>query len=195
MITVESFKFVGANFRGLSIFYRFVGLVGWGLFILFWSSCRLFYLFIGINAVSAICQIYNDGQTKLIQSKEGSTKFVYVTTQLTQVLALECGHISHTIFLYNFFNSLYIQCGTKGNHIKTNRFQWSSLRTVKLAPVAERLAGDMSLPVLTTRECFTYMETSQLPVKGFKFGPIHSIHGHRATLQRATPTFTPGFHL
>ena len=30
MITVESFKFVGANFRGLSIFYRFVGLVGWG---------------------------------------------------------------------------------------------------------------------------------------------------------------------
>ena len=35
MVTVESLKFVGANFRGLSIFYRFVGtkfrgLVGWG---------------------------------------------------------------------------------------------------------------------------------------------------------------------
>ena len=49
---------------------------------------------------------------------------------------------------------------------------------MKLAPVAERLTVDLSLPVLTTREFFTLMETSQLPVKGFKFEPILSIHGH-----------------
>ena len=29
-----------------------------------------------------------------------------------------------------------------------------------------------------TRDCFTHMETSPLPVKGYKFLPMLGIHGH-----------------
>ena len=41
-----------------------------------------------------------------------------------------------------------------------------------------------------TREFFTHMETSQLPVKGCKFWPMPGTHGHWAVrvLLRATPT-------
>ena len=41
-----------------------------------------------------------------------------------------------------------------------------------------------------TREFFTHMETSPLPMKGFKFWPMLSTHGHWAVrfLLRDTPT-------
>ena len=41
-----------------------------------------------------------------------------------------------------------------------------------------------------TREFFTHMETSPLPVKGRKFWPMLGAHGHWAVLQRDTPSVT-----
>ena len=48
-----------------------------------------------------------------------------------------------------------------------------------------------------TREFFTHMETSPLPVKGCKFWPMLGTHGHWAVrvLQRTTPTVTRDIRL
>ena len=46
-------------------------------------------------------------------------------------------------------------------------------------------------------EFFTHMETSPLPVKGCKFGPMLGTHGHWAVkvLYRATPTAARAYGL
>ena len=53
--------------------------------------------------------------------------------------------------------------------------------------------------MVPSREFFPHIETSLLPVKGYKFGPMLGTYGHQEVmiLQRATPTVTrwhPSIH-